>query len=292
MTQTEVPGPDEQAVYVHVAGERHGPFTRREVARQLASRELSSSDHVWYQGLERWQRISDRLDLVTGLAPSMESTEGGTQALSLEAIEAAVDHVNAPAAVTQAMPVATEDSRLDAVFSELVERSWDWLSHRQRASQVDEVFLGGVITACLDRGVVLIDVTSDGDHHYLRFEDLSDNSRRIFRMTHLTRDPAQAEVLGHRASLVVGYGERVGDIGTVMSALKSEFKSGFLASPEPGTVTVDADVTSGYVYAQVDLFWKLDDYVRSDFSIDRERLELHIEACVHALRKYLRGRFA
>ena len=53
----------------------------------------------------------------------------------------------------------------------------------------------------------------------------------------------------------------------------------------------DGDLHSGYVYCQVDMYWKLDDYIKPDFSVDYALLTTHVRAITHSLRKYLRGRF-
>jgi hypothetical protein len=185
-----------------------------------------------------------------------------------------------------------QDEQLDAIFGELIEESWEYLREHELASQIDEVFLGAVITGAVDGGYSLIDLTSDGTHHFLRFENLNDSSRLVFRLKHLTGDVVTAKVVGQRASVVIGYGEKAANIGQIMSALKAEFKSGFIVNPEPGTITVDGDLTSGYVYCQVDMFWKIDDYITGEYIVSTEKLMLHITACRHALRKYLRGRFS
>ena len=148
-----------------------------------------------------------------------------------------------------------------------------------------------MITSTLDAGYNLIDLTSDGTHHYLRFENFEDGSRTIFRLKQLTGDQVYAKVLGQKANVVLGYGEKVGNISKVLSALKAELKSSFILNPEPGSIVVDGDLTSGYVYCQVDMFWSLDDIISRDYSIDYSKLADWIRASNHALRKYLRGRF-
>ena len=170
--------------------------------------------------------------------------------------------------------------------------SWDYLADHQFAGHIDEVFLGAVITSTLDAGYALIDITSDGTHHYLRFEKLADKTRVIFRLTHLTAGLATAKVLGQRASVIVGYGEKIGSIGKVMKAVKAEYQSGYMRNPEPGTISVDGDVSSGYVYCQVDMYWNIDEYVSREYAIDYEKLTGHVSASINALRKYLRGRFS
>ncbi|MEM9553787.1 MAG: DUF4339 domain-containing protein [Acidobacteriota bacterium] len=190
------------------------------------------------------------------------------------------------------------DEELDGVFVDLVESSWEWVTENRFASHIDEVFLGALITGTLDAGFSLIDLSSDGSHHYLRFESLegaggvTQGSRLIVRMRHLTGDLARAKVLGQRASVVIGYGEKAPNAKQVIEALKAELKSGFLQDSEPGTITVDGDLTSGYVYAQIDLHWRLDEYVHDDYRIESSLITRHVSACAHALRKYLRGRFS
>jgi len=275
MSLPQIPPPDDAAVFVHSQGNQTGPFSRRDLHARLAAGEFQTTDLFWYQGIESWATLSDHPDLFADV--------GGAPAPAPPPVAPA-------AAPVQLSP--EEDDRLDEIFGGLVEASWDYFKEHEHANQIDEVFLGAVITGALDAGYSLIDLTSDGTHHYLRFENLDDHNRLVFRLRHLTGDLATAKVLGQRASVLVGYGEKVGDIGTVVNALKAEFKSGFVQNPEPGTIAVDGDLTSGYVYTQVDMFWNIDDYVGEELKVDTEKLMLHISACANALRKYLRGRFA
>ena len=182
------------------------------------------------------------------------------------------------------------DDAKDRVFGELVKKSWAHFHENERAMFVDEVLVGAVITSTLDNGFSLIDLRSTGEAHHLRFEELQSRARIVFDLRHLTGGLLASKVLGHRASVVIGYGEPVADFGRVWQALKSEYKSGFIQNAEPGTITVDADVTGGYVYVQVDMFWNVDDYVKEDLSVDYPLLTNHVGSTVHALRKYLHGR--
>lgn len=260
------PGPDEAVILVHADGGQLGPFSRRGLATKLASGEIQSAAHFWFDGWSGWTKLSDHPSLTEDLP--------------------------APAGAPVRAPGENDDDYYDRVFGQLVKASWDWHDDHAFATHVDEVFLGAVITSTLDNGYALIDLTSDGTHHYLRFENLDDKSRVIFQLTHLTGSQTLAKILGHRASVVVGYGERLGNISKVMSAIKAEYKSGFLSNAEPGTITVDGDLKSGYVYVQVDLTWTIDDYINRQYATDSAKLSEHIHACTHALRKYLRGRFA
>ncbi len=263
MSLPNLPPPDADAVHVHGAAGTVGPLSRRAIAARLAAGELSSADNFWFDGMAGWVPLQEHPTLLEGLG-----------------------------AAIPAPPRATSDDAMDKVFGALVQESWKYYNAHAFASQVDEVFLGAVITSTLDTGYALIDLTSDGTHHYTRFQNLQDNSRIICRITHLTGDLVKSKVEGHRASVVIGYGERVSDFGKIWQALKAEMKSGFLQSAEPGTITVDGDVGAGYIYVQVDLYLCIDDYVKSDWTIRYDVLQEHLAATNNALRKYLRGRFA
>ena len=101
-----------------------------------------------------------------------------------------------------------------------------------------------------------------------------------------------AAIQGHRVGAVIGYGEKLKDFSRVWSAIKAEYKSGLVSRDTPGAISVDGDMSSQYVYVQIRLFLKIDDYITPDYSTDNTQLTLHIQACTHALRKCLRGRFA
>ncbi len=262
---SQMPGPDETVIHVHTAAGQLGPYSRRQLASQVDSGALALSSHIWVEGMSDWTRLEDNAEWLSDLG-----TGGG---------------------LVPQRPGESDDDYQDRLFGDLVKSSWDYLEDHTFASHIDEVFLGAVITSSLDSGFALIDITSDGQHHYLRFENMSDQSRLIFRMTHLTGSLSVAKVLGQRASVVIGYGERIGNVAKVMNAVRAEMQSGYLQNAEPGTITVDGDLQSGYVYVQVDLYLNIDDYVSRTYHIDYPRLTGHIGAAKNALAKYLRGRF-
>lgn len=182
------------------------------------------------------------------------------------------------------------DPVLEAVFTELLEATWDYQEAHEFAGCVDEVFLGAIMTSVLDAGRLLIDLSSDGTHHFLRFEHPEDNSRVLLRLTHLTGNLTTSRVQGHMASVVVGYGERVSGFGDIWARLSSEPRSGLVPREQPGALVADGDVASQYVYVQVRLYLRIDDYVAADWSIDHDRLRDHLSACVRSLRAHLYGR--
>lgn len=265
MSLPRLPRPDEACLHVNAASGQIGPVSRRSVEARVSEGDVALTDHFWFEGLEGWKRLSDHPELLKDLGE--------------------------PGGLPPRSPGESEDDYKDRLFGSLVQSSWDYIAEHSFASQIDEVFLGAVITSTLDVGYSLIDITSDGSNHYLRFENLDDKSRMIFRLRHLTPSLAVSRVLGQRASVIIGYGEKLGSAAKIMNAIRAEMKSGYIRNPEPGTITVDGDLASGYVYVQVDLYWNIDEVVKPDYTIDNERLSGSIDATVHALRKYLRGRF-
>ncbi|WP_433326558.1 hypothetical protein [Spirillospora sp. CA-294931] len=181
---------------------------------------------------------------------------------------------------------------LDQVYGRLVKRSWQRFEEQRAAAEVDDLLVGAVVTAMVAEGNSLIDLNSDGNHHHLRFQNPRDRSRLLFQLTHLSGTVLDAKTLGQYASVQMGYGERVENTRTVWQALKSEIKSGFLDVGEPGVMTVDAELTTGYVYVQVELLLDLEPYFADQYTIRYPVLQEHLSATRQALAKYLHGRLA
>lgn len=178
----------------------------------------------------------------------------------------------------------------DRIFVQLVDESWTIHNEVLHNRQVDDMFVGAVIAATVEDGYSLIDLTSDGTSHFLRFEHLPTKARLIFRLTNLAENIVTARVVGRHADVIIGYGERVKDVGALWSTFKQEMKSAFMDQGEPGVITADADISSGYMYVQVPLIFKLDRYFTGGYEIDVALLRSHIAATATALQKYLRGR--
>lgn len=182
------------------------------------------------------------------------------------------------------------DEELEKVFVGLVDRSWKSYHEVIHNKQMDDLLVGAVITTIVNSGYSLIDLNSNGQHHYLRFEHLPSKERLIFELTNQAEDLVTAKVIGRWARAVIGYGKTVNNTQAVLSALKSEFKSGFLDDREPGIITVDADLTSGYIYVQVPLLLNVDQYLKGEYEIEYPLLQQHLGATIHSLKKYLNGR--
>lgn len=181
---------------------------------------------------------------------------------------------------------------LEQVFVSLVKESWKKYNEDIYNSRVDDMLVGAVIHSNVELGYSLIDITSDGVYHHLRFEHLPTKQRVIFELRNLSEDLLSAKVLGRRARVIIGYGCQVQNFGALWQTLKAEMKSSFVDSGEPGVITCDADMSSGYIYAQVPLLFDLDQYFGGNYQINYQLLQHHINATVHSLAKYLQGRLS
>jgi hypothetical protein len=181
---------------------------------------------------------------------------------------------------------------LEKIFVSLVDASWKKYNEEIYNAHLDDLLVGAMIASTVEQGYSLIDLTSDGVSHYLRFEYLSTKQRLIFQLQNLSEDLITAKVLGRHARVVIGYGVMVSNIGALWQALKAEVKSGFLDVTEPGVITCDADLETGYIYVQVPLLLDLDQYFTSGYHVNYELLQRHTHAVVHSLAKYLNGRIS
>ncbi len=176
---------------------------------------------------------------------------------------------------------------LEARFVELVGSSWKRWNTWEHARRCDDVALGAVIASFVDSGWQLIDLESDGRVHMVRFQ--SGDHRLAVGITALAEDPVRAATAGRLIQVSVAYGQRVRDFSRIMSTLKQEMKSSMIANAdEPGVITFDADMSSGFVYAQVNLLLNLDDYF--DGLVQRNPISRDLYAAVHSLSRYLHGR--
>lgn len=280
-----LPPPNAQAIFVGTQqGQLPGQYTVEALVEQIRSGQIPGDAAIWYEGLPNWVRLTDHPEL----RQRLDAPRGG-----------GAPHPPAapPPPAPQGIEIATNapnlsDDEMDRRFGKLISGSWDYYNANQFSRHIDEVFIGAVITSTLDNGYSLIDLNSDGTNHFLRFQQMQDGNRLIYQLRHLASSPADAKVLGHIASVTIGYGARSGDVNRLWSALKAEFKSGYIQSAEPGTITIDADVGSGYLYAQVDMYWNITDYVDEHYETDYPKLTEHIAVSINALRKYLHGRMA
>jgi hypothetical protein len=183
-----------------------------------------------------------------------------------------------------------DDAEKETIFAELLEHSWKRYEELFHNERMDDVLLGAVVASCVRDGNLLLDLSSDGVNHYCRFENPHDHTRLIFRLRHLAEELAVAKVLGHLAEVVIGYGQRVEKLGTRWAQLRSEVKDAFLVTDEPGVITFDAELSGGYLYAQIPLLLDLDTYRKQDLEVDVQLVRKHIDSTVHALKQVLQGR--
>lgn len=279
--------------WLDAAGGQQGPQPLEAVVQQVKAGTLPAGTNVWWEGAPGWTPLN-QLGLDLGQPPP-------------------------PASASAALMSGMADQELDDEFIDLVGRSWEMYKETEYATSIDEATLGGVITALVDCGFVLIDLETAGAlyaavgadpaagttaaagtsvgstptsaHHQLRFEEPETKARVTVAIEHLTPDVASAKMIGHRASAIIGYGERVKEFNKVGQAIRQEMQSNLVLSPEPGTVTFDADLSSGYVYAQIDLLLELDRYVSEDLAVDHELLRRHLAAVVYTMKTFVQSRF-
>jgi len=283
-----MPEMNEEVRWVDQQGNQVGPEALETVVRRAKAGQISPTTLIWWDGASEWTALNSVADLGVNAGPA-----------------AAV----APATASAALMSGMTDQELDDQFIGLIDRSWVMYKETEFATSIDEAMLGGVVTAMVDCGFALIDlntaygtpvVTSTtttagtatvSDRHELRFEEPQTHSRVTLSLRHLTPDPAAAKMIGHRSEVVIGYGQRVPNFTRVGQALRQEVQSAFIASPEPGTVTFDADLSSGYVYAQVDLLLDLGRYVDEHLAVDHELLRRDLASVVYTMQTFVQARF-
>lgn len=211
------------------------------------------------------------------------------------------------------MSIETND-KLEAEFVSLVKKSWKTHQVYFWNNSVDEILIGAVVNASLEKGYLLIDLVSERPYNYyarasasdptatgylapinthlLRFEDPKDNSRLLYQLERITTELAETRVLGNLAKVTIGYGKKADNFNQVVDSLKQDFKSSFVDTTEPGIITLDAEMISGYVYAKVPIIVNISDYNIDNKlgNIDYDKLDYHLQSVVHSLRKYLMGR--
>lgn len=176
---------------------------------------------------------------------------------------------------------------LERRFVELVASSWKRWNVWEHARRCDDVAIGAVIAAYVDAGWSLIDLESDGRDHMVRFQ--SGEHRLAVGITALAEDPVRAAAEGRLVNVSVSFGRRVRSFGTISSTIKQEMKSSMITNAdEPGVITFDADMSSGYVYAVVHLLLNLDDYFEG--LVQHTPIAMDLYAAVHSLSRYLDGR--
>jgi hypothetical protein len=309
-----MPEPQQPVHWLDANGNQIGPEPFEVVLQRVQAGQIPSTTSIWWEGAADWT--------------SVDAVTGGTAAASAadSASPTASDGGSVPPATSasEALMSGLSDQQLDDEFIGLIGRSWEMYKETELATSIDEAMLGGVITALVDCGFVLIDLetagalaamiatgtggtgatvtttattgvdvgsTATAAHHQLRFEEPETHARVTVAIEHLTPDVASAKMIGHRASAILGYGERVPNFSQVGQALRQEVQSNFVVSPEPGTVTFDADISSGYVYAQVDLLMELDRYVSEDLAVDHDLLRRHLASVVYTMKTFVRSRF-
>ncbi|HNI35966.1 MAG TPA: DUF4339 domain-containing protein [Microthrixaceae bacterium] len=290
-------------------GNQVGPEPLQTVVDRVRAGQVGPDVNVWWPEASGWMplnTIPEAMAMLTGVASGPVDSGAAPAASAMPA---------APAGAADALMSGLSDQELDDEFMGLLKRSWELYKETELATSIDEAVLGGIVTALVDCGFVVIDIETAGapivtgataaptasvdvataglpaPRHQLRLEAPDTGARVTVALEHLTPDAGSAKLLGQLAAVVIGYGERVPNFSQVSQALRQEVASAFVASPEPGTVSWDADLGSSYVFAQIDLLLELEKYVSSDLAVDHELLRRHLAAVVNTLRTFVRSRF-
>lgn len=288
---SQPPPPDAPVVFAIQQGQQYGPMPLQQVIDAVREGRAPADTPVWWEGAADWQPFNRVPGLAASVIPPGQPAPQPATQPAAQPPDQSAGQWSQPAAYAAPAATPEEVEELEALFTRQVEQSWAYYKRVDYATRLDEVLIGALITATLDTGMVLIDLTSTGTNHFLRFEHPADRSRTTIGLEHLTPSAVQGEVLGHHASVLIGWGQRVANAQEVVRAVKEELKSNLAQTPEPGTVTVDGDITSGYAYTQIDLIWALEDFVDRNYHVDTELLTRHVAAAVHSLRKFWYGRF-
>jgi hypothetical protein len=300
------PEPQDMVHWIDQQGRQLAPEPLSTLLARVQAGQVPATTMVWWEGASSWTPLNQ----VPGIdlpAPAGAPAASGASTPAAAATSTAPLNLGSASA---ALMSGLTDQELDDQFIDLVGRSWEMYKETEYATSIDEAMLGGIITAMVDCGFVLIDLntanpwgvmatttTTDvgsvatSGYHQLRFEEPADRTRVTVAIQHLTDDPAVAKMIGHRAAAIIGYGQRVPNFSQVSQAVRQELTSGFIASPEPGTVTFDADMSSGYVYAQIDLLLELERYVDDKLDVDHEELRRHLASIVYTMKTFVNVRF-
>lgn len=186
------------------------------------------------------------------------------------------------------------NQELEDKFVGLVEESWRRFDDMERNSWLDDVMIGAIITAHLDRDFFLLNLASDGKSHFLTFSD-KDRNRHVVKLDHtLGEDYLYSKTVGHLCCCTLGVGRSYPNMSKMFAAKKSEIKSGLSGEgriagmPDPGVMKVDIQGT--IAVCETTLLLDVSDYVDLDsLKADTEKLWTHIQAAYQSLEKYLSG---
>ena len=134
-----------------------------------------------------------------------------------------------------------------------------------------------------------MEIRSDGTHHHLAFEHLDTGSRVVYRVSYLTDTLPVAKILGHRVSVIFGYGERV-TLPYVDTAAPDHERFGLEEMASPGSLILQADEHSDYLFARLELTLDISGYVGENYSVNTMLLSGHVKTTTQALRSYLHHR--
>ena len=172
-------------------------------------------------------------------------------------------------------------------FYEIVKKGWELKDIEQKATYIDEVFVGAFVSVMVDNNYSMLDINSDGNVHYFMFENLDTKERIKLTVVTVPNTVPEIETIGGRAYIVVSYGKEVDRMFNVFKGLKYEIMSSKLSNI--GSITFDYD--NYFLYVNCPLYILIDDYV--DFrtlKINFEKLSNDFNIIISSLGEYLKAR--
>lgn len=289
------PDPDLKVIMVFDAAGQRGPVSRRELLQQLGDGEVDWGGHFWFDGLPDWLSISGHAEIVAEITDASQSSPNPST-LPKDTGERALGRSDDPWSPSARQQAALEQGGSDAMadgdwaaFGELLTQTWEWDEEWNFSTQVDEVFMGALITGTLNQNYFLMTLDSDGTHHDLGFEHNDGTSRITYRISYLSDTLPVAKVLGHRVSVLFGYGERATAPHVDSAAPRAE-RFGLEKMASPGTLILLRDAESDFLFAKMEITLNISEYVGENYSVDTHRLGNLVKAVTVALRSYLRHR--
>ena len=87
---------------------------------------------------------------------------------------------------------------------------------------------------------------------------------------------------GHHVHLVLSWGRTAADMDAALQVVQEQLP---VADRPLGTISSDAHIDTSLVSTRVELIWAIDDYIDSEYTIDRGRLEIALDAIEQSLER-------
>ncbi|AAB99285.1 hypothetical protein MJ_1279 [Methanocaldococcus jannaschii DSM 2661] len=174
---------------------------------------------------------------------------------------------------------------MDKRFIELIKKGWKLKNEENKATYIDEVFLGAIITTLTDNGYVLMDIASNGNFHYFMFEHLESWDRIKIVAEVLPHSLTDVKVIGARMFIEFSYGVMIKGIPPSLFGLGLK---GYLSQMLSNIGSIRYEYDGYYTFVNCATYLLINDYIDFDtLTIDWEKLNNDINAIISSLAKYL-----